>query len=388
MKLNSLIKGFKVVSADCGNILRRELRYYEVRPSISTLFLTYRCNSKCKTCTRWQDPQDELEKQEIGFAEWKRIIDQLSAAGVNVTEVFGGNVLLRKELLIQLLEYMHHKGVAIHMPTNQIGLDDDVAEAIIKHVHTVYISTDGLPQRQNDIRGIEDAASNVDQAITRLRRVRSQLSGCGNTTRIVCNNTVSRFNADIMEEMVEYAVNAGFDEIHFEYAGEFLLEDVRKSVIDGVVPDPHYIKGEETILVDSAMAARIKQSIKNIKRKYRDSAIGISTINIDTRSERSLWSGEIPHSKCYVVRNEVTVDPSGNLVPCPFITNYALGNLLTDRFDDVWNNEKHRRFLRLHEEGGLPMCANCILGVERNPGVLQSLKRVYRSRLEPVLFYR
>jgi len=386
MQMRKITHGARVVGRDLRAIVKRELDFYRVRPGISTLFLTYRCDSKCKTCTRWQMPQEELIGQELEFEGWKTVIDKLAAAGIRVTEVFGGNVLLRKDLLIKVLAYLHHKGISIHLPTNQLGLDDEVAEAFARYVDTVYVSTDGLPQQQNEIRGKEEAAQKVEQAITLLTSARTRLGPCANPVRLVCNCTVSRFNADILEDLADYALEKGFDEIHYEYAGEFLPQDVENTNMNGVVPDPHYIRQDRTILVDKDTATRVKASLRRVKQKLRDKALTPVTINIDTRSERSLWSGQIPHGRCYVMRNEVTVDPAGRVVVCPFITNVTFGDLVTESFADIWNNSQHKEFRRLHGRGEMPMCSTCILGVERNPGIKQSLKRIYFNRIESLLW--
>ncbi len=382
-----LLNGAKALSGDLIALGKRQIDFYRVKPSTSTLFLTYRCNSKCRTCSMWQKPQQELEKQEIGLEQWKAIIDQLAAAGIRTTELFGGNVLLRKDLLIALLEHLDQRGIATHLPTNQIGLDDEVAEAIVRFADAVYISTDGPGDRQDEIRGVKNASRNVELTITKLRRLREDICSEQRRPRLICNNTVSRFNAGMMEEMADYAEAAGFDELHFEYAGEFIREEIDTSLINGLRPDPYYVRKEESILVDRTGAGQIKESIRRIKEKRNGRRVVISTLNIDTLSEGDLWQGTIPHKKCYVERNEVTVDPSGHLVICPFINNYLLGSLVTGSLEMLWNNERHRDFRRHQNSGRLPMCRRCILGVQRNPGIVGSLKRIYYSRIEPVLRY-
>lgn len=380
------INAVKVISRDLATLARREMDFRRAKPVTSTLFLTYRCDSRCKTCTMWQKPQEQEKQREIGFAEWKVIIDQLADTGIRAAEIFGGNVLLRKGLLGQILQYLHEKGFHIYLPTNQIGLDDQIAESIVAYVDTVYISTDSLGAQQNNIRGIKGASHYAEESIDKLKRCRSRIALNSESPRLVCNTTVSKHNVDIMENMVDYALSMGFDEIHFEYAGEFDEETVERSRINGLKPEPYYLKQDESILVDQAGARKIKENIKQIKRRYGNAPIVISTINIDSISETDLWRGTIPHKNCYVERNEVTVDPSGELVICPFINNYKMGSLLSNSLGELWTNEKHLAFRALQNKGGLPMCQSCILGVQRNPGVMSSLKRIYRSRIEPILF--
>ena len=119
---------------------------------------------------------------------------------------------------------------------------------------------------------------------------------------------------------------------------------------------------------------RLKDTLSLIKNKYRNNGIGIVSINIDALSTKDLYQGNIPHKKCYAERTEVTVDPGGNLIPCPFISNYNYGSLLDSAFDNVWNNDKHKKFRKFQNRGKLQMCDHCILGVQRNPTFFTSLK--------------
>jgi radical SAM protein with 4Fe4S-binding SPASM domain len=191
-----------------------------------------------------------------------------------------------------------------------------------------------------------------------------------------------------MQDILRYAIEKGFDEIHFEYAGEFDRKDVEKSEIMGIKADPYFIKLDASILADKAGAVAIKKNLADISRNFNQADITISSINIDSLSVKNLYEGTIPHKKCYIERNVATVDPYGNLVACPFINNYHTGNMLTSSFKDIWNNEKHATFRKLQNSGGLPMCRHCILGAQRNPGVMKSLERIYLTRIKPVVLYR
>jgi MoaA/NifB/PqqE/SkfB family radical SAM enzyme len=372
------------VVGDVKDLIHREEAFRMVRPFAATIFLTYRCNSRCTTCTFWKRPHKEEKAREIDFAEWRVIIDKLHAAGVRAVEVFGGNVLIRKELLIQVLRYLREKGFVVHLPTNQIGLDDEIARAIVECVDWVYISTDGVEEYQDAIRGLRGSAEKAEDAIARLRRIRGDREP---PPILVCNTTVSRFNVDILDRLAEYAEAKGFDEIHYEYAGEQSQEHLDHSLIDGLMPTPYYVKqGDETILVSRDGARRLKVNLRQVRRRTARSPLAVKSVNIDILSERHLHEGTIPHDKCYVERTEVTVDPSGNLIACPFINNYVMGDLVRGEFDAVWNNEKHRRFREVQNGGEIAMCRHCILGVQRNPGVWTTLKRIYITRLSDLRY--
>lgn len=375
---SKVITGLNVIAQDFARAVRREIDFHAVRPSTATLFLTYRCNSRCKTCTFWKRDQDIEKKNELCLEDWQKIIDKLYANGIHDAEIFGGNVLLRKNLLVQLLRYMKGKGFTIHLPTNQIGLDDEIAEAISDCVDAVYISTDGVEDDQEKIRGQKGAFERVENTVSKLLEFRKTK---GNQQRIICNTTISKFNEPNLEKIVKYAISAGFDEVHFELAGQMAQEDVDNSAIDGLTPAAYYIKQDESILLDHHAASNLHNKLAHLKEKYQDRDIKIIKINIDSLSPKSIEESLFDNTKCYIERFEVTVDPSGNVVACPFFNNYIIGNLVNSPFEELWNSEKHQYFRKFQNDGEIAMCKHCILGVQRNPSFLTSLKRIYQFRI-------
>jgi radical SAM protein with 4Fe4S-binding SPASM domain len=378
--MDRVIKGLKLLSEDISKIVFREIDFYRLTPTVSTLFLTYRCNSHCKTCTFWKRSQEEERKKEIGISEWEIIIDRLAGAGIRVTEIFGGNVLLRKELLISVLKYLKEKDFTIHLPTNQIGLDDDIAAAMACYADFIYISTDGIGEYQDIIRGQQGASKRAESSIAKLLRSRQT----SKTPRLICNTTVSKYNVAILDQLADYALTMGFDEIHFEYAGECSNEDVDNSVIDNLKPAPYYIKQDETVLLDKLSAKPLKKSLKHIKNKYLSKGINVVTKNIDALSVYNLTNGTIPHRKCYVLKNEVTIDPSGNLVACPFFNHHIIGNLLERSFSDLWYSKRYQDFRKSQRKQNVAVCNHCILSVQRNPSFLPLLRRTFSHRLQNV----
>jgi len=358
-----------------GSAIRRQIDFYRVKPKVATIFLTFRCNSRCTTCTFWTRDKEAEKPKELSLEGWKKVAEALYENGITSVEIFGGNVLLRKEVLVPLIYHMKSLGMELHIPTNQIGLDPKTIEAIVDAgVDVLYISTDGVQEYQDKIRGFDGAINLNKKIIKSIRECREKLKK--DKPELVCNTTISKFNVDILDQIPEYAIEMGFDSVHFEYAGEMDDQMISASLIDGLKPTPMFIQqNNQSILVSQQQAKILKRKLKEIKRKYRHAPIYIRTINTDIFSEKNLYEGTIPHKKCYVERIESTVDPYGNLVACPVIHNNQYGNLLEEDFKSIWNNSRHKRLRKLQNCGKLPMCHNCIYGAQRNPSFRLSLKR-------------
>jgi MoaA/NifB/PqqE/SkfB family radical SAM enzyme len=126
--------------------------------SLVTLFITYRCNSKCKTCELWKTPQNERSK-EITLENIKKLFS--SSVLKNLKEVYltGGEPLLRKDLQ-QIITTIHQllPNTIISFTTN--GLMVQKTESLMKMLvkkkipHYVTFSLNGLQEVHDFSRGV------------------------------------------------------------------------------------------------------------------------------------------------------------------------------------------------------------------------------------------
>jgi radical SAM protein with 4Fe4S-binding SPASM domain len=241
---------------------------------------------------------------------------------------------------------------------------------------------DGVNSNHDGIRGVEGTFERVEKGLNFLVEARRKKGIDCRKPRLICNTTVSRHNVEQIESIARFASTAGFDENHFEYVGEMTQEQVANSAIDGLRPDTYYLKGNGSSLITSEQVKLFRKELKEVKKKYSRKDFGITTINSDVLADQNLVNGTVPVNKCYMERREVTVDPYGNVVACPFFNNYYLGNLLQQDFEAIWNGEKHKRFRSYQKSGRLEICKHCILSVQRNHSFTTGLRRIYKTRIE------
>lgn len=361
-----------------ADLIRREADFHRVRPTHCLFFLTYRCTSRCGTCRMWQRTAEDTE---LSLAEWKRLVDMLVPRGIRNVEMFGGDALLRPDVLFALTRYCKEKlGCSVDLVTNGNLLDRATAEEIVRAgIDVVYVSLDGVGALHDAVRGVAGSFDKADQAIRNLLAARPGAPGAGTghagrQPKIVVNCTVSAFNIDGFEQVLEYAAGTGVDQVAFEYAGEFPVSSVEASIVEGIKAEPFYLAGERSVLLDAQQARLLKEKIRRI-RAWRNNGLKVVTRNIDCLTEEQLTGGIMPHRRCYICRYLITVDPYGAILPCAFFSGYSLGNFKEEHFLTLWNNRRHRRFRRQVDSGAVALCRHCIVGVERNPSLWQSLKR-------------
>jgi len=141
-----------------------------------------------------------------------------------------------------------------------------------------------------------------------------------------------------------------------------------------VEANPHFSFQGQTLLLNEGQAMMLKEKMKKIKSKK--TRVKVVTRNIDILKIENLTSGIFPSKKCFVAKCRITIDPYGNVIPCSFLNNYAFGNVRSQGFKQIWNNDRHRHFVR-NIVNKIPACEHCIISVERNSTFSQLLKKSF-----------
>jgi radical SAM protein with 4Fe4S-binding SPASM domain len=314
------------------------------------------------------------EEEGLTLEGWKTAVDECASAGISNIEMFGGDALLRQDVLFPLIEHARAKDIECDVVTNGILLDEEAARGLVlSGANLVAISIDGVGQTHDSIRGVPGAFERALSGLRHLKVARESLSTVAGVPRLVVNCTVSRRNVDELDPLVELAEKEGPDVLAFEYVGEVSEAAIRASAVSGIFPDPYFVIQDESSFLDGEDAARLKEWIEEKHRSSRPAGVVLNTENIDVLSSEQMATGRLPWKKCYVCRSLVIVDPSGNVLCCPFFSGYYLGNIVKQSLPRIWNNETHKLFIRSQMEKQMAICGECILTLQRNPGFVESL---------------
>ena len=352
------------------HLIKREMRYWRKRPIDALLFLTYRCTSRCQTCTFWQRTD---KSGEMSLEEWKRAVDMCADLGARNIELFGGDALLRPDVLIPLTEYISSKGgLQSDLVTNCNLMTEKTARGLVAAgLDDLWISIDGVGSAHDKVRGRDKTFSRVEQTIKWIQDARAN----GKRPLLHANTTISNLNYDTFDQVLPYADSMGMEFIHLEYAGEFQDELLDQSIIDGVRPTPYFVRqGDRSILVDERQARIVKEKVAQMKKDALRMTISLQCENIDKLTIEQMSSGDCDNRRCYITRTKVTIDPTGNVLGCSFFGDWTLGNIRRQELKDIWNNDRHKRFMKHFAHGDMKLCRHCIMGVQRNPTLTQNIR--------------
>ncbi len=171
------------------------------QPLNLTISVSYRCNSRCKTCNVWQRPNDDftLEEYEKTFASIGRDAYWFTFSG--------GEPTLRKDLP-EMVEaaYRHCRPGIINIPTN--GIQDKIIPGRIERVLQaaptseviINLSLDGVGEKHDIVRGVK---GNFERAMRTYAGLKA-LKGRYKNFTLGVHTVISNFNVDEFEHIYAF----------------------------------------------------------------------------------------------------------------------------------------------------------------------------------------
>jgi MoaA/NifB/PqqE/SkfB family radical SAM enzyme len=166
-----------------------------------TVSVSYRCNSRCKTCNVWLLPNDDLT-----VPEWDRVFESLGRAPYWFT-FSGGEPTLRKDLP-EMVEsaYRHCRPGIINIPTNGIqhkvipGRVERVLQAAPKSEVIINLSIDGVGLKHDEIRGVRDNWSHAMRTYAALKELKRHYKHL----TVGIHTVISTFNVDTFPDLCAF----------------------------------------------------------------------------------------------------------------------------------------------------------------------------------------
>ncbi len=334
-------------------------------PEAITLFLTYKCNLRCKMCGQWGESgvtktkdKDDV-KEQLSFPELKKFIDSVSFFKPSIT-LFGGEPLLYPDC-INLIRCIKQKKMHVLMITNASMVKGRAAELAQAGLDELNVSLDGGEKLHDQIRGMEGLFRNITDGLKELRNFKREKELKKPLVNLQC--TITKYNYLHLEELIDVAQDIGANSLTFHnliFLGKDLIEKQKiydeqlkcsSSGWDGFVFAPE---------IDPEKLFKKIQDI--LGRKYEFSVDFYPNLSLKGLKEYynnpSYLPSEYPR-RCLSPWVCAYVFPDGNVRPC-LNSTYAFGNIAEDKFLNIWNSEKAVRFRKLLKESELfPTCVRC-----------------------------
>lgn len=174
------------------------LGFPRLLPFSLVISVSFRCNSKCRTCDVWRKPNDDLT-----LDEWTRVFRNIGRGPIYLTFT-GGEPFLRKDLPEMVIAaYEHCRPAYITIPTNGI-LTQRIADGVARICTNtpksrigINLSLDGIGAEHDDIRLVP---GNWEKAMTTWAVLKGLQKKYRNLVLSV-HTVISKFNIQRLREI-------------------------------------------------------------------------------------------------------------------------------------------------------------------------------------------
>ena len=302
------------------------------QPKVGFLEVTRACATRCRLC--YVD-SGESREDTLGKTELFDVIDQMVDMGVQFIALSGGDPLVRPDML-EIVEHINDtRGITAGLSTSLLTLTEETARRMKELEVLVQVSLDGSVAEINDWNRGDGSYEKTMHGVELLRRH-------GITFRFAY--IINKHNIGDVDRMVEFADRLEAKEVAF---GKVKIAGRAKKHESEAYPTTEEIAG-----------AYHKLYRKEIQMREAD-------LTIRCKHNQGLVTGlgvRVGCLPCGAGRNFIQVSHNGDIVPCSLLSNeteFYLGNVRTDRLQDVWENAPVFNFFRRTTADDIDVCRNC-----------------------------
>ncbi len=314
------------------------------RLPLVTLYLSERCNSRCRTCDYWRNGRADLD-----LAAVSRLLPSLRRLGTRMVMLSGGEPLLNRqwEAIAALLG---DEGLEVWLLTSGLSLAK-YSRRVAALFSTVTVSLDGTDaETYASIRGV-DAFDVVCKGIR---------AASDNGARVTVRVTLQRANFWQLTSFVDLARRLGALQV------SFLAVDVA---------NPHAFARDEGFESDLALRpvelGHFEQLIRELERErpeaFRSGFIAESPAKLQRIHQyfaAVCGAAPYPAVRCNAPQFSAVVDARGQVSPCFFIPGPS-GARLRSGLDEVLNRADMAALRASIRVGGRRECTTCVCSMWR-----------------------
>jgi len=313
------------------------------------LYLTRRCNLRCRMCNAWasQDGRDELSTDEV-----IRLVAQANPLGLVNLKLFGGEPMLRQDLEA-IVAYAAGLGMRCTLITNGTLLSERRARALVEAgLAQLELSLDaGTPELHDDIRGAPGAWQRAVQGLHWVREASLELD---RRVAIRVNTVVMRQNYYDLPKLVGDLA---------PYVDEVVLnpavpqEDNRRATSRYTLQREDIVRYNNEIaplISDRAGECRVAQSPEHLY------IYGTADRDIENAAACQ-YVERVRAGYCFKPWYYAIVRENGDVLGCNTVKHplSKIGNVRHATLEEIWFSEAYRTFRANCKPPQFADCSRC-----------------------------
>jgi MoaA/NifB/PqqE/SkfB family radical SAM enzyme len=334
-------------------------------PKFISFTVTNRCNLRCKMCGQWSENgyvqnREGKPSPELALIDWKRLVDECADHGVGSVLIRGGEPFLFPGI-IELLEYIHGKGMFVSIDSNGTVLLKYAADLVrIGQIH-VTVSVDGPEAIHDQVRGVAGTFEKIREGLKALSE--AEQAADSKISKSICF-TISPYSLPGLGDMPDVARSLGVGTVvivPYNYIPESVGKTYEKELRELFGLSAFSWSGfrHEGSGVDFGAFLRGL-------RKYKSSLQGLEDYPYLplTEDEYRDWFKDsvtpVGPTPCSNVEKLIDIQPDGEVNCCVDTPDYSFGNVMDSSIEELWNGEKTEQFREYRRKNRLSSCYRCV----------------------------
>ena len=299
----------------------------EFRPVLCYLYTEWRCNIDCHYCFQFNN---DLLGMDLDTA--KSAVDWLKSIGCHVIPIMGGEPLLRKDFILEVIRYGAENGFFMYLPTNGYLMDrafiDEVGRA---GVAAINLAVDCLSPR----RGLPKALDNIKPQFLYLVERQKKYGYL-----VFFNINICRTNIKDVKLLTEIA--------HEKHIGtDYHLNQPPQRFVN-----VYYYKHHDDMLgITPDKYAEVDELLDWLISKQRQGWPMVNPI-AHLRAFKDRMRGSMKPWDCRAGHNGALIRPDGTLSPCFDLMSYE------NDWGRIWDPRFKEQELKTLREKCFPLCSS------------------------------
>jgi len=334
-------------------------------PESITLFLTQRCNLRCKMCGQWGESGVTKNKsacdvkEELSFEVMKKFVDQISFFSPSIT-LFGGEPLLYSRC-IDLIKYIKSKKMHVLMITNASLIKDKAVELVASGLDELNVSLDGPRDFHDQIRGLPGLFDTIADGLKQVQAYKKEKNLKFPLINLQC--TITKYNYLHLEKMIKVSKEINADSLTYHNL-IFLNQDLidKQKVYDEQLKCSSenwqgFIFSPE---IDPDKLYDKMQSILNQKHDFSiDFYPNLSREGLNEYYNNPSYLPKEYPKRCLSPWVCAYVFPDGKVRPC-LNSTYSFGTIVDSNFKNIWNSKKAIEYRQILKKNKIfATCIRC-----------------------------
>jgi len=333
-------------------------------PQSISFTITNKCNLRCSMCGQWSEEgymhhRKESLATEMTLADWKRLVDEVAAHHISSILLRGGEIFLYPGI-VELLEYINHKGIFTAIDTNGTQLTR-YAEDIVRigNIH-LTISVDGPEEIHDRVRGVRGCFRRIAKGVTRLNELEQKT---GKKISKSLNFTISQYNFRGLGAMPDVARHLSVPVIAivpYYYFPEAVGKAYEAELAENFDCPAFSWRGfhhERSGVEFDEFLQEYRKYLANLDGIYNFPYMALS------EEEYQAWFNDattpVGPQHCSNVEKLIDIQPGGEANFCVDFVDYSFGNVREATIGELWNSPQAAQFREYRRKKPLSVCYRC-----------------------------